>query len=138
MSNNKLENLAELYSSKLRNSTNPGQTLSRFLGLILDIETNRSHIIAMNKLLKIFGRWNVFQAILDSGNMKDKDNYYAYLYTVCKRKFEETNRGSLIQSYNSLTRTITEIDKEVERTKKRKLKVPDYSILKNKESDKNE
>jgi len=85
-----LENLAEYYYDQLQTTTNVGLTMAKFYSGIFGTEISRSIIITMNRLIKMFGRFTVYFAILDMFGMEDrvdnKDNPLPLLTYFCKKR----------------------------------------------------
>lgn len=79
-----------------------------------------------NKLIKMFGRFTVFFSVIDMlGSMQEcPDEPYPYIYTICKRKFEASHGQSNTASRESLNRFINDIDKQIEKARTLKLKIP--------------
>lgn len=128
-----MENSSELYYQKLENTTNPGAILAGMYCSLYNVEPTRSEIISMNRLIKVFGRFNVFFGILDmAGGYPDKvDNMYTLLFAICKRKFEAAHAGAFVNSYESLDRVIDKIQLEAEKLRKKKIKIPSSEGLAN-------
>jgi hypothetical protein len=74
----------------------------------------------------MFGRFTVFFSVIDMiGSMRDKpDEPYPYIYTICKRKFESAHGESNVQSREPLDKYINDLNKQIEKTKALKLKIP--------------
>lgn len=121
-----MENQAEFYYEKLKNSTNPATTLCEFFTEITGRAYSRSEIIMMNKLIKVFGRFTVYFAVMDLSHIVEKmgDNVYGFLYSSCKKRFERAHTDSSVAAYESLSREISSISKEIERISKMKRKPP--------------
>jgi uncharacterized small protein (DUF1192 family) len=114
------ENLAEMFFSKLKVSTNPGVILAQFYGALTGKEVGRSEIIMMNKLVKIYGRASVFFSTIDVSRLKDLTEFpYAYLFTVCRAKFQKASEADLsINSMISLERRIASFEEEIAKVKR--------------------
>ena len=112
-----MENQAEYYYDQLSTTTNIGLTLAKFYSSIFGTEINRNIIIIMNKLIKMFGRFTVYFAILDMFGMEDRvdnrENPRALLTYFCKKRTEEKYNISLNGSYEDLTKTIKDIEKKM-------------------------
>lgn len=124
-----MENTAEFYYEKLKTATDPGRILSALFSSLYSVETTRTIIIMCNKLIKVFGRFTLFFAILDmAGSYPDlTDNPYPLLYTICKRKFEAAHGDVFLQSHESLDSFLSSIDKEllqIQKKNKKKIDVP--------------
>lgn len=121
-----MENTSEFYYEKLKSSTNPGPILASLLCILYDKEVSRSEVIMCNKLVKVFGRFTTFFSIIDmAGSYPDyPENPYPLLYTICKRKFEAVHNGVTTQARESLDGYIANIEREIEKMKKQKLRIP--------------
>lgn len=121
-----MENSAEFYYEKLKSSDRPGTVLAALYCSLYGIDTTRSEIIMFNRLLKVFGRFTVFFSVIDMvGSYPDNvENPYSMLYTICKRKFEASHAESHLQSREPLDKYISNLDKEINSLKSRKLKIP--------------
>jgi hypothetical protein len=119
-----MENLSELYFEKLKTTTNPGVVLASFYCALYDIETTRSEIIMCNRLLKVFGRFTVFSAIVDTAGSYPilQENVYPLIYSICKRRFETAHDDVIVQAREPLTKYINNMQKEAQLARKRKLK----------------
>ena len=118
----------------LHKSDKPGLVLANYYCALFEKDRTRSEIIMCNKLVKVFGRSTVFFSILDmNGYHADKEieSPYTLLYTICRKRFEAEHVDSNIQARESLMPYITEVRKEKEKAKKRKVKIP---ALKGKDS----
>ena len=117
-----MENQAEYYYDQLQTTTNVGLTMAKFYSGIFGTEISRSIIITMNRLIKMFGRFTVYFAILDMFGMEDridnKDNPLPLLTYFCKKRTEEKYNISLNGSYEDLTKTIKDIEKKLAQVRK--------------------
>lgn len=128
-----MENQAEFYYEKLKVSVNPGQVLLEFFREMTGKEAGRSEIIMINRLIKMFGRFTVYFAIMDLSKYEsDKitGNLYPLLYTICKGRFEKIHVESFIASHESLDRFLKEMEKEREKAHRSKGKIPSAEGLK--------
>ena len=121
-----MENSAEFYYEKLKTSLSPGAVISALYCTSYGVEVGRSEIIMFNRLIKMFGRFTVFFAVIDMlGSLQDKpDEPYPYIYTICKRKFEAAHGEATTQAREPLDRFINDLDKQIEKAKSKKLKIP--------------
>lgn len=124
-----MENLSQFYYEQLKTTTNPGSVLTQLYADLSEQEVDRSVTIMINKLIKVFGRFTVFFAIVSAGNTNLKGNPYPYLYAICRNKFEQNFDTLTSSSYVSLDRKITAMQKEIEKVKNQKLKIPDSTEL---------
>jgi hypothetical protein len=116
------ENAAETYYRKLSGATNPATILCDFYKTITGRPWGRSEIIMFNKLIKIFGRYTVFFAVLDLANVQALSAYpYRLLFTICKNRLEKINQVDLTSATSTnLNKSAGAIEKEIEKLKKTK------------------
>lgn len=121
-----MENSSEFFYEKLKTAEKPGTILATMYCLLYEIPVTKSEIIMFNKLIKVFGRFTVFFAIIDaSGSYEDRiEKPYPLLYTICKRKFEASHPDATIQSRESLEPFIADLDKSIAKMQKSKIKIP--------------
>ena len=124
-----MENQAEFYYEKLKISVNPGQVLLEFFREMTDKEAGRAEIIMINRLIKMFGRFTVYFAIMDLSKYQSDQlngNLYPLLYTICKSRFEKIHNDTFSPAHESLAREIASLEKEAEKVRKAaaKMKVP--------------
>ena len=121
-----MENSAEFYYEKLKTSISPGAIVAALYCSSYNIEVGRSQIIMFNRLIKMFGRFTVYFSVIDMlGSMQEApDEPYPYIYTICKRKFEASHGEFNSQSRESLDKFIADLDKQIEKQKGKKLKIP--------------
>lgn len=122
-----MENQAEFFYEKLRISTNPGQVLLEFYRDIINENAGRSEIIMINRLVKLFGRFTVYFAIMDLSKYDSKDltgNLFPLVYTICRSRFERVHNVSMDVSQEPLDKMLKELDKEREKARRSRGKVP--------------
>jgi hypothetical protein len=126
-----MENQAEFFYEKLKATANSGQVLLEFFREMTNKEAGRSEIILINRLIKIFGRFTVYFAIMDLSKYDTLEgNLYPLLYTICKSRFEKVHSETFSVSHESLDKYLREIEKEREKAKKSKGKIPSSEGLK--------
>ena len=128
-----MENSSEYYFEKLKDTPTPGNIIAAMYCTLYNIEVSKSEVIMMNKMVKIFGRFTVFFAVLDmAGSYPDDvvEKPYALLYTICKNKFESSHGTFMTQSHQSLDKFIESIEKEIESLGTKKVKAPSSEGLK--------
>lgn len=121
-----MENLADLYYEKLSTSTNAGLTLAQFYCELFSITITKAEVILFNRLLKLFGRYTVYFAILDLYGYEEAnlDNVYGLLSYYCKKRVEAKNGPVLTQDpYVNLNSRIEKIGKQIESQKKTKIEI---------------
>lgn len=121
-----MENNAEHFYVKLISSDTPGAVLAAFYCSLYNITSTRSEIIVFNKLVKAFGRKEVFFSILAvAGSYPEiEGNPYPLFYKICTARFERSHEDSTLQSRTSLEPFINKLNEEIEKLKKEKLKIP--------------
>lgn len=121
-----MENSAEFYYEKLKGSLSPGAVISALYCSNYGIEISRTQIIMFNRLIKMFGRFTVFFAVIDLLGTKQEqpEEPYGYIYAICKRKFETAHGEATTQAREPLDRFISDLDKQIKATKNKKLKIP--------------
>lgn len=119
-----MENSSEYYYEQLNTSTNIGLTLSKFYCETFDVRITKSIIINMNRLIKMFGRFTVYFAIIEMFGMADRvvdrDNPAPLLIYFCKKRTEEKYDITMNSSYEDLTKKIKEIEKKIDEVRKEK------------------
>jgi hypothetical protein len=127
-----VENISEIYWSRLSSTNNPGPVLARFLGELLRISIDKSHIIMMNRLLRIYDRFLILLSVMDLENVKElnkEQSLYPLLFTICRRRFEAKHSTSVIVQYESLDREINSLNKQIEKMNTQKIKIPSSDDL---------
>ena len=121
-----MENSTEFYYEKLKGSISPGAVVAALYCSAYSIEVGRSEILMFNKLIKFFGRFTVFFSVIDMiGSMEHRpDHPFPYIYTICKRRFEETHGEGSSHVREPLDKYIKDLDKEIQKAKSRKLRIP--------------
>lgn len=120
-----MENTSEYFYEKLKSSDKPGVTLATFYCTLYKKELTRSEIMMCNKLVTMFGRFNVHYAIMAMFASKPEvDEPYTYLFAICQRRFETAHDGDLAQSRKPLDSYIANMREEIENNKKQKTKIP--------------
>jgi hypothetical protein len=116
------QGLFELYREKLTLESNPGVILARFYCSLYDFNITQDQIKVFNKLLKEFGKENVFYSISDMFTMQNvtHSNIYPLLKYMCKQRVLKTQDIQV-----PLTSTIEERVKKLEKARNKKLKVGD-------------
>jgi hypothetical protein len=122
-----MENQAEFFYEKLKVSINPGQVLLEFYRDVVNENAGRSEIIMINRLVKLFGRFTTYFSIMDLSKYDSKDltgNLFPLLYTICRSRFERTHSISMDVSQEPLDKLLKELEKEREKARKSKGKIP--------------
>ena len=90
------ENISESFYKSLEGSQKPVQTLVAFSCSVFDIKFEIIKLYAvMGKLIKLYGRYNVFFSILDAANfdMDDAGKFYNVIAYYCKKHLEGLSEG---------------------------------------------
>jgi len=125
-----MENMLEYYYEKLEKENRPGVVITRFYAEMFSQETSKKEIIMFNRLIKIYGRFIVFFAVLDVEKVvKDGryDNIFGLLHTLCKSRFERAHPNSNSPTSKVIRTTI--LENEIEKAGRRKIKTPNLSDL---------
>ena len=119
-----MENASEYYYNILNTTPNIGFALSKFYAETFGVQVTRSIVTNMNRLIKMFGRFTVYFAIIEMFGMEDKvtdkDNPTPLLTYFCKKRTEERYDITLNSSYEDLTKKIKEIEKKIDEVRKEK------------------
>jgi len=119
-----MENNSEYYLIKLKETETPGKILAEFYCSLYNIIPTKSETMMCNRLVKAFGRFNVFYSILKmSGTYPEKvEEPSPLLYAICLGRFEKEYDDSVMQARESLLSYVNGIDRDIERVKKEKHK----------------
>lgn len=84
------ENIIGIYYEELQETKTPGNVIARFFWEIFSKEPDKNDIIKFNKLIKLYGRDNVFSAVIDIATSEtvDLSRYYGLLLYILKQKLE--------------------------------------------------
>ena len=121
-----MENLADYYYEKLSTSVTPGTELAKFFCELFERSVTKAEIILFNKMVKTFGKYTTYFAILDmwtSNPDQVLDHNWAAIAYYCKRRLEKTNDTPVNEVYKNLDSFIEKKQKEIEELKKVSLKV---------------
>jgi hypothetical protein len=112
------EALADIYYDKLKDADNPGLTLARFFCELNDKQVDKDKVILFNRLLKLFGRYTIYFAIMDLYGYEgaNLDNIYGLLSYYCKSRLERESKNS--NNSDSLEDFLSEVDKQRKAQKK--------------------
>jgi hypothetical protein len=115
------ENLAGVYLDKVLKSDNPGVVLNEFYSRIFGFPYDNRMISAFGMLVKMYGRLNVFSALLDISNMTtvNHTNIVGLITHITRRKFIEVTP----YSEDGMMESIKENEKKVKELKKEKLEI---------------
>ena len=123
-----MENIAEYYFEQLHNSTSPGVVLAKLFCQLFDKEINKSDFVTFGRLVKLYGRFITYFAILDFYGVPDANalDPLPLLYFFCKKRLEQKNPEVYNGAYKNLDSKITKLEEEIRKqTEKNKLKIKD-------------
>lgn len=112
-----MENLAEYYYNKLVNTKTPGKELALFISSFFqDANYSIALLKQMNRLIKAYGRFDVYWAILSMAEVHNVDftnSIYPLLSTIILNKRKRTYKvGGTLESKDR-TRDVTLIRKQI-------------------------
>lgn len=121
-----MENTVEFYYEKLKTTDTPGRVLAALMCSLYSKDVTKAEIILCNGLLKAFGRFTVFFAIVDMAGTYPEgvEHPRAMLYTIAKKRFENAHIGSTIQARESLDSFLSNLEKQISKVEGKKLKIP--------------
>jgi hypothetical protein len=110
-----VENLSGFWKEQLESSLQPAEVLLKMSQSILNITGN--YLVSFRKLVKIYGRNNVYYSILDCSDMNQIDgDPYRILSYFCKKRLDtKSNPSGIID--------IDEIEKKINKMTKGKISV---------------
>jgi hypothetical protein len=122
-----MENIADLFYEKLGTAESPGNILAQFYNSIFDQPNSVQKIIMFNKLIKVYGKYIPFFAILDLFSYEKAEvteNMFGLLSYYCKRRLEQkTELVVLNDAYRSLDKTAKDILDRIEEQKEKPMKI---------------
>jgi len=121
-----MENLLDFHYERLeKDGSRPGNVITSFYGDLFDKKPGRKEVIMFNSLIKVYGRYIVFFAVLDLTNVKklDHDNLYGLLHSICRNRFERSHPRSTLQS--SIKLNTTSLKKLGDKIKKQTIIIPE-------------
>lgn len=116
------ENLSKKYFDELQQSDKPGIVLARFYCESTGVTNSLEVIKSFNKLITMYGRYAVYNAILnvyDMPNVNYDNNTYPLLSYFCKKEISKISEINI-----DLTDIIKDREKKLDTIKKKKLKIP--------------
>lgn len=118
-----MENISEYYFEQLKSSQTPGVVLLKFYRELLSKEVTKADAIMINKLIKVFGRFTTFFAILELVNIKDvTDTPYPLLFRICKNALERSGSDYLTSSsFVNLDRVVADLERKAKKVTFKKL-----------------
>lgn len=114
------ENLTEFYYERLSDTSNPGLVLAQFFGNVSGKSANRQTVMMFNRLIKLFGRFTTYFAIVDVSLMDNVnfDNPFPLLAYFCKKRLEakEVHSGQAVENLDAKLNKIGKMIKEIGKT----------------------
>ncbi len=124
-----VENLSDKYWNQLHKSSEPMRVLHSFYMELFQKEYSRKDVRMFNKLLRIYGREEIFYTILDVYDMRKPDLYnpYPLFATIIKNRIKKKRGSEGLASSKDLTGEIRKKRKAVEKQKEilNTLRIPD-------------
>lgn len=120
-----MEDLAGIYYADLYKSEKPGVYLCKFLWEVCERTPANSDIPVISKLVKIYGRRDVFFAILELSDVQniDKNDYKGLLVYILKRNLLNRYKDDSGNAYLDLSPEIEKRKRTIQKIKKNLAKV---------------
>lgn len=122
-----MENIVDLYYEKLEKADKPGTLLARFYESVFDRPTSFQNAITFGKLVKVYGRYIPFFAILDLHAYEKAEitsNMYPLLAHFCKKRLEQkTATVVLSDSYRNLETLVDRIQEKIDTQKENPVEI---------------
>jgi hypothetical protein len=115
-----MEEIVKHYYGRLQDETNPAYLLGKFYCEAFEIQFTMNYVKMLAKLIRMYGRLRVFNAILDLAGNRDLDhtNTYGLLNYMCKKSLEKE-----VTPITNLSNLIKEHEEKIEKTKNTKLRI---------------
>lgn len=123
-----MENIADHYYKLLKDTTKPGVELANMYNAIFDIKLERKHYMMFNKLVRLYGRFNVFSAMLVIAGKDDvnhKESLIPLFTWICKKGYESRTSSDNVESMKAGIEIINGIEAKIKKLRKIKLRIPD-------------
>ncbi len=110
------EDIVDHYFNSLKDSKHPGFLLTKFYCELFGISLSQYLVPQMEKLVRLYGRENVFFSILEisSNDNLNHDRIYNLLNFICKKRFE----FSLNSTTKNLSTLVDETTQRINKLKK--------------------
>ena len=109
------EGIVDIYLKDLGTIKQPGLHLAKFMWEVLGKSPNKNDIIQLSRLVKLYGRLNVFTALLEVIEVENLGNdYYGLIVYIIKRNLL---KGKSTSS-EDLSSYVTQIKKDIGKKKK--------------------
>lgn len=123
-----MENIADYYYDQLETSTNPGVLLAGMYSKIFDIKLEAKHYMMFNKLVRLYDRFLVFNAILVMAgieNVNHEKSLFPLFTEIISRKYGKRVDKSNIESKNNGIKIINDMEKKIKELAKNPPIIPD-------------
>jgi hypothetical protein len=121
-----MENTADLYYEKLGSTDKPGGVLAKFYEEIFSRPYSVQDIILFNKLVRVYGKYIPYFAILDLFSYEKAeigDNMFGLLSYYCKKRLEQkTEVAVLNDAYKNLDTVADKVLERIEQLKDKPFK----------------
>lgn len=121
-----MENIADLYYEKLGKTEKPGNILATFYEGIFDKPHSIQNIIMFNKLIRVYGKYIPYFAILDLFSYEKAevgDNMFGLLSYYCKKRMEQKAELVVLNdAYKNLDAVAQKVLERIENQKPMKIK----------------
>jgi hypothetical protein len=118
-----MENIADLYYEKLSTTDRPGNILTSFYEDIFSRPHSIQNIILFNKLVKVYGKYIPYFAILDLFSYEKAevgDSPFGLLSYYCKKRMEQkTEFVVLSDAYKNLDAVAEKVLERIETQKEK-------------------
>lgn len=124
-----MENLVDLYLSKLKSTDNAGKTLYNFFRALFNTKWDLSAQKQFHKLVRVYGRYRVFFALVSvydsyhDKDFRDKSKPYPLIAYFIKKDLKLEYEKQLEESRENLKRYMKEYEEYLDR--KEEVKVAD-------------
>jgi hypothetical protein len=122
-----MENTADFYYEKLGATDKPGSVLAKFYEELFSRAYSVQDIIMFNKLIKVYGKYIPYFAILDLFSYEKaeiSDNMFGLLAYYCKKRLEQkTDIAVLNDAYKNLDNLASKVFDRIEEQRDKPLKI---------------
>lgn len=121
------ENLVDIYYEKLGSQGSPNVTLARFYEELFYLPFSRANLVMFGRLVKVYGRYIPFFAILDLYSYEGADlskEMFGLLSYYCKRRVENRSANIVLNdAYKDLEKRTKTLLDEIEKRKQSPLRI---------------
>jgi hypothetical protein len=126
-----MENASEYFYSQLADTKNPGLVLNKMFNELFGTKTDINRIKTFNKLVRLYGRFEVYFALLDMANwnndgdkFQDKSNPYPLIARFIINRLEKKYQSRSDSYGKDLEPFARKIDKLIKNLEKEKPEMP--------------